>query len=198
MSRYISLRNYDWVPELRHIADLRFVIEANSATALAQHHGIPTRFLDWTRSAATAAFFAASDVDEPSSGKSIAVWALRPDYLVVHGALAVSGEDARRFLVYEVPRSENAYLRAQDGLFVYPAAACMHYIRYGDWPSLEDFAVAVAQVAGEPAIKKYTLPTSHVGELLRLLWLDGVSRAHLMPTFDNVTAALVSKWKWHS
>lgn len=197
MQRYASLRDYDWIPDVRNRSQFRFVIEPNPATTLAQHHGIPTRFLDWTRSAATAALFAASEVAEPEAGGHIAVWATRPDILVQHGNSAAAGDDALRFLVYEVPRAENAYLRAQDGLFLYPAAACMHFARHGNWPCFERFALATEQAAKESAIQKLTLPVSEVGELLRLLWLEGVSKAHLMPTYDNITAALLTKWRWH-
>jgi hypothetical protein len=35
-------------------------------------------------------------------------------------------------------------------------------------------------------------------DVLRLLWRHGVSRAKLMPTFDNVTRSLLSQWKWQS
>lgn len=44
-------------------------------------------------------------------------------------------------------------------------------------------------------IKKITLPTSEAGEVLRILWLEGITRAHLMPTKDNVVTALKTKWK---
>lgn len=197
MHRYASLRDYNWVPELRALSHLRFVIEASPATTLAQHHGIPTRFLDWTRSAATAAFFAASEVETVESDGSIAVWAIRPDLLMRHGAVAVNGDDAKRYLAYEVPRAENAYLRAQDGLFLHPAAGCMHFVQHGTWPSFERFALLAQKVQDEPVIRKLTLPMGQAGEVLRLLWLNGVSRAHLMPTYDNITSALISKWKWH-
>jgi len=47
-----------------------------------------------------------------------------------------------------------------------------------------------------PIIKKLSLPHSEVGELIRLLWLRGVSLAHLMPTIDNAAQALEIQWRW--
>lgn len=191
MARYIALRDYTWIPDLKKES---FVIEPNPATTLAQHHGIPTRFLDWSRSSATAAFFAASEVKSPTEDGSIAVWAIRTDLLMQHGP---SSNDKERFMSYEAPRSENAYLRAQDGLFTYPAAGCRHYATFGNWPMLESFATSVEQGAKTSVIRKLTLPKTEVGELVRLLWLAGISRAHLMPTYDNITFALQTKWQWH-
>lgn len=197
MARYMSLREYDWMPELQSLPRCRFVIEPNSATTLAQHHGIPTRYLDWTRSASTAAFFAVQDIEIIDPHDAIAVWAVRPDLLVKHGAAAADNEDGLRFLSFETPRAENLYLNAQDGLFLYPAAACEHYAARREWPGLERFADQVAQVLAQPILRKLTLVSAEVPELMRLLWLAGVSRAHLMPTYDNITAALVTKWRWH-
>ena len=50
--------------------------------AFAQHYGIPTRLLDWTRNATAAAYFAASGVTEKgSSGDDLVVWALNTELM---------------------------------------------------------------------------------------------------------------------
>ena len=46
-----------------------------SLVALAQHYGIPTRLLDWTRRSFTAAFFAAEDALKNPSSDLLIVWA---------------------------------------------------------------------------------------------------------------------------
>lgn len=46
---------------------------------LMQHYGFPTRLLDWSESLATAAYFAARDVQSSCDG---AVWVLAPQWLI--------------------------------------------------------------------------------------------------------------------
>lgn len=101
-----------------------------------------------------------------------------------------------RFLDHTVPTSDNKYLLSQEGLFIYPVYGCCHLATTGEFPDLEHFADCIENEAGQNILQKLTLPCSEVGELLRLLWIKGVSRAHLMPTLDNVTHALASRWKW--
>ena len=195
METYINRAIFDYLPDLCNGPSASLLPGPNSAAALAQHHGIPTRFLDWTRNPLYGAYFAASDVKSHNAAGKIAIWALRPDNLRSPQVTNNHNSDFTRFLDFTAPKGNNRYLHSQDGLFLYPVYGCAHCETNGAFPSLELFALAIERKLSSPTIKKFTLPYSEIGQLIRLLWLKGVSKAHLMPTMDNVTQALCLKWE---
>lgn len=92
--------------------------------AIAQHHGVPTRLIDFSHSAMKATFFAASGAlawsraprkrDRPTKTARFAVWALNLN--VLHG---ISNGGETTISVVTVPRAQNRFLHAQDGVFLF-------------------------------------------------------------------------------
>jgi hypothetical protein len=80
------------------------------------------------------------------------------------------------------------FLKAQSGLLLCDKDADHYFLEHGEWRCFEE-AIAT-DFPNKVILRKCTLPASEAGELLRLLSAEGVTRATLMPTLDNVTKTL--------
>jgi hypothetical protein len=162
----------------------RTALWGSPAVALAQHHGIATRLLDWTRNPITAAFFAAAGVQNTKTDEDdhIVVYALHREMLKHH----IRG--------IEVPSGSNDFLRAQAGLFTLDLKGEEYLLSNGHYPTLEQ-SVGQLNVYLKKRVhpQKLILPVSQAPELLRLLWLERVTHAHLMPSLDHVAQAVQTK-----
>lgn len=140
--------------------------------ALAQHCGLPTLFLDWTRRSKYAAYFAAAEgATNPGARSRIAILAHEPATQDPVGPLSY----------LTAPGATNPNLQAQSGLFTY---------LIGKTYGLEEYLSE-----GNPAGKfvRFLLPRSEAPKLLRLVAEEGVSGATMYPGPQGVLKAMKEK-----
>tara|TARA_R110002124_G_scaffold113024_1_gene267285 strand:+ start:251 stop:1135 length:885 start_codon:yes stop_codon:yes gene_type:complete len=169
-------RPHEWPPK-----------EIHNALAFAQHHGIPTCLLDWSKRAHIAAYFAASSALSSGVGdkQRLAVWALNR-----------MSEEAS---IIEAPGSTSPNLAAQSGVFT--IAGISSYLEKPQPEEEAPFLPLGMQHQDsllDRRLDPFTLELITVGadqavELLKACQLLGVSGSTIFPGYDGI-ARKVKDW----
>jgi hypothetical protein len=148
--------------------------------ALAQHHGLPTRLLDWSSNPLVALWFA---IEKPADGStSAAVWAYNAEdaaYVVESSRPA----ELTRTLVFR-PTHRDARIVAQSGWFT------AH--RFD--PSSDRFSIFERTSDRPKRLHKYVIPATSFAAIREDLARCGVTHASLFPDLAGLCKHLT--WKY--
>ncbi len=153
--------------------------------AIARHHELPARLIDWTTNPLFAAYFACQG--PVSSDGGISIWAIPREWMVRLGNCPLRE--------YRPPRHLLPRLANQEGRFLWQPNAHEFYAIQGRWPSMIDSLEEAWRRAGtlQPSLRplmKLTLPMHERHRLLELLWHERVFGAKLMDDLDQIAPTI--------
>lgn len=183
--------------------------------ALMQHHGAPTRLLDFTRSFFVALFFAIDGAYSDST-----VWAVRPGYLEMNAKLDIALEQEHLTytkegesradeilsiglkktwepgIVLVEPKRLNERLSIQQGLFLFPENLSMSFEENLCTPLGTNSLAELATELGSTVITKVVIPYEFHGKIAYMLSTMNITAATLFPGLDGFARSQVMYMKW--
>jgi hypothetical protein len=156
--------------------------------AYAQHHGVPTRLLDWTRNSIAAAYFAAEGHAYEDPKEDLAIWALNIELIKSY-----PGVD-----LVPMPGANSERLGAQRGLFT----MLKPELKRGAPLDLQHLTLvdllhsANINPAKPKPLWKLTLPHGEALRLLYLCHLNGIDAAAVYPDAAGAAKATLQRAAW--
>ena len=181
--------------------------------AVAQHYGIPTRFLDWTRSPYVAAYFAAESILRQGAAdplrRALVIWAFDLKQAGTGANVARDAAhdpddragDSRRGIIQiiQTPYASSRNLAAQQGVhMLYRSMEDHTELEIVRRDSFDDELRRAHMRVGSyaKALYKFMLPAQEAAAVLRLLAKHGVTGATMFPGFDGVTRSIWERHRW--
>lgn len=164
---------------------------------LAQHHGLPTRLLDWTRNPLAAIFFAVNDCRDRDGG----LYVVEPTFFAQHAkrsepVIDMNDERIVRTIAYLFGKRRELGVPPQI-VPLYPDLSLGRMHR-------QDSAFTLHMPGASPidesheSVAKYLVPAAAKEPLLRTLRRLGVSWANLFPDLDHLAKEMRVAWRIES
>jgi hypothetical protein len=166
-----------------------------SLLALAQHYGVPTRFLDWTRNSYVAAYFAVRDALFREDRPDVAVWAFSTRREAIAKLLS-NASVSQQIQVVTAPYADNVNLRAQQGVHLLLSRGRLEPHATADRYDLSDHLHAQASGSVIRPIRKFVLPGFECRPAMALLARFGVTAASLFPGYEGVVSSMREEQLW--
>lgn len=164
-------RFFEWTQSAVALTELTDSFIEN--LAIAQHHGLATRLLDWTLNPLVASYFAASS-EPDSDGVIYALESISIDERITHSTCREVLENYDGVLCYQ-PKAINRRLISQRGLFT------VHC------PPSEPFPVSQSVIStNETNVKRFVISKDLKREIKSMLDNYGVNEATLFPDLDGL------------